>query len=74
MDRRVVLGKHEIDPLYHGSGLGLWLVSWIIRRSNGGLRFEDNEPRGSEVVITLRKPTDDHTGPRADRDGEYRGT
>ena len=72
MDRRVVLGEHEIEPLYHGSGLGLWLVSWIIRRSNGSLWFEDNEPRGSVVVITLRKPTGANTGPRADHGGEYR--
>jgi PAS domain S-box-containing protein len=65
MDRRVVLGEHEIDPLYHGNGLGLWLVSWIIRRSNGSLWFEDNDPRGSVVVITLRKPTDTDTRSRS---------
>ncbi|AZH26460.1 PAS domain S-box protein [Haloplanus aerogenes] len=62
MDRRVVLGKHEVEQLYHGTGLGLWLVSWIIRRSNGSLWFEENEPRGSVVVITLRKPTDATNG------------
>lgn len=62
MERRVVLGDHEIEPLYHGTGLGLWLVSWIVRRSNGHLWFEENEPRGSVVVIRLRKPTDASTG------------
>lgn len=55
MDRRVVEGGHKVEPLYHGSGLGLWLVSWIIRRSNGTLSFTENDPRGTIVTIQLLK-------------------
>lgn len=49
----VLTGKYEIDPLYHGSGLGLWLINWIVRQSQGILTFEANEPRGSSVTIEL---------------------
>lgn len=42
-------------PLQHISGLGLWLVHWIIDRSNGRLRFEENEPRGTIATIGLRR-------------------
>ncbi|MFA9516044.1 PAS domain-containing sensor histidine kinase [Halopenitus sp. H-Gu1] len=55
MEQQVVAGEEEIEPLYHGSGLGLWLVSWIVRRSSGTLSFGENEPRGSIVTISLQK-------------------
>lgn len=51
----VLTRDYEIDPLYHGSGLGLWLVNWIVRRSRGSLSFAENEPRGSVVTIELRR-------------------
>ncbi|MDZ7702681.1 MAG: HAMP domain-containing sensor histidine kinase [Halobacteriales archaeon] len=53
MDREVVTGEERIEPLYHGSGLGLWLVAWIVRRSGGSLAFEENEPRGNVVTMRL---------------------
>lgn len=51
----VLTGEREVEPLFHGSGLGLWLVNWIIRRSDGQLIFEANEPRGSIVIIELTR-------------------
>ncbi|WP_410764998.1 histidine kinase N-terminal 7TM domain-containing protein [Haloferax sp. DFSO60] len=41
-------------PLEHISGLGLWLAKWIVEQSNGGLRFEDNQPRGTVAVVRLQ--------------------
>jgi len=41
-------------PLQHGSGLGLWLVNWLVKRSGGELQFDENEPRGS--IVTMRLP------------------
>ncbi|MFB6354312.1 MAG: histidine kinase N-terminal 7TM domain-containing protein [Halobacteriales archaeon] len=40
--------------LTHGSGLGLWIVYWVVSQSDGELTFEDNEPRGT--VVTMRLP------------------
>lgn len=53
--------QDEIEPirtgletdLVHTSGLGLWVVKWIVEASGGTLRFEENEPRGSVVVLQL---------------------
>lgn len=53
MERRVITGEHEIEPLYHGSGLGLWLVAWFARRSAGSIGFEDREGGGTLATLSL---------------------
>ncbi|MFB6133309.1 MAG: PAS domain S-box protein [Halanaeroarchaeum sp.] len=55
MERNVLLGEGEITPLYHGSGLGLWLVNHVVSLSGGSLEFEENQPSGSVFKIRLRK-------------------
>ncbi|REA00865.1 hypothetical protein DEQ92_18825 [Haloferax sp. Atlit-6N] len=45
----------EIDELQHGSGLGLVLVYWVVRLSEGTITATDNDPRGSVVTINLHK-------------------
>lgn len=45
--------EHDIEPLYHNDGLGLWLIHWIVSRSQGELRFGEREPTGSEVTVRL---------------------
>ncbi len=45
----------EEEPLEHGSGLGLWLVYWLVRKSGGNLTFEENDSRGS--IVTIEVPT-----------------
>ena len=37
----------------HGSGLGLWLVKWIVDHYGGTLRISQNDPDGSVVVMRL---------------------
>lgn len=54
MDRKVLTRGREIEQLYHGSGLGLWLVHLIVTHSGGTVTFSENEPRGS--VVTIRLP------------------
>jgi PAS domain S-box-containing protein len=66
------LPKHERDvlregaetPLLHGSGLGLWLVHWIVSDHDGSLDFDVSEegttvqvrlPRGPGDSVTARK-------------------
>lgn len=51
---RVVLETGEESPLMHGSGVGLWLVNWLVTAAGGAVEIEDNEPRGT--VVTLKIP------------------
>jgi PAS domain S-box-containing protein len=53
MDRDVLETGQALDELYHGSGLGLWLVYWIVKRSNGSVTVTDANLRGMKVTITL---------------------
>lgn len=46
-----VLGIEEL-PLYHGSGIGLWLSHWVITSTGGTLTLEKNSSDGSTVLIT----------------------
>ncbi|MDG5775739.1 histidine kinase N-terminal 7TM domain-containing protein [Haloarculaceae archaeon H-GB2-1] len=48
-----VLGDSLETPLEHGSGIGLWLVYWIVNASGGELGFETADPRGTMVVLSL---------------------
>jgi signal transduction histidine kinase len=50
---REVLLEGDEEPLKHGSGLGLWLVNWIVTRSGGYIEFDENDPRGSRVTLNL---------------------
>jgi PAS domain S-box-containing protein len=56
--------ENEFEPLsadgppsdiYHPTGLGLWLVYWIVDISKGSLGFE-RRPDGDGNVITIRLP------------------
>lgn len=48
-----VLEQVEESPLRHATGLGLWLIYWIVERSGGQLRFETNDPQGTIVHMRL---------------------
>lgn len=48
-----VLTNGTETPLEHGSGIGFWLVHWIVTQAGGSLAVEDRSPRGSVVRITL---------------------
>lgn len=51
MERDVLVELQERTPLYHGSGLGLWLVKLIVSRSNGQIVFAQNSPTGNVISI-----------------------
>jgi signal transduction histidine kinase len=56
-DRKVLLGGDSVS-LADASGLGLWLVNWIVTESGGEVRYEANDPRGSIVVVRFRRAED----------------
>lgn len=53
MEIDVLTGAKEVNPLYHGSGFGLWLVHLVVQQSKGHLSFAENDPQGSIVTITI---------------------
>ncbi|ATW89703.1 PAS domain S-box-containing protein [Halohasta litchfieldiae] len=52
-EQRLITGDQEITPLNHGSGLGLWLVKWIVDAYGGHLDIETSKSDGSIVRIRL---------------------
>ncbi len=55
---RVLTGEHEMTATYHSSGLGLWLVYWIVDLSNGEIEFTRTTD-GNVATIRLPRVTDD---------------
>jgi signal transduction histidine kinase len=59
-----VLTNGEETPLEHGSGMGLWVVHWIVSRYGGELDFEVDD--GTTVRLSLPAadpvPSDDVPG------------
>jgi PAS domain S-box-containing protein len=53
---RVLQGERDVQSVYHGSGLGLWLVHWAVKRSGGSLAFETSAETGNTVLVTLDRP------------------
>lgn len=48
---RRILGEREKTDIEHGSGLGLWLIYWVIDMSGGELTFDCAD--GTTVTATL---------------------
>jgi K+-sensing histidine kinase KdpD len=41
------------SALQHASGLGLWVITWGVETLGGTVSFEEREPRGTRVRISL---------------------
>jgi PAS domain S-box-containing protein len=52
METEVIEGGVETE-LEHGSGLGLWLVNWIVTRYGGGFRIAARETGGTTARVRL---------------------
>ena len=53
MERDILVRNEERTPLYHGSGLGLWLVKIMVSRSGGTITFDEADSGGNIVGIEL---------------------
>lgn len=53
MNAEVLESGSAPDDLHHGSGLGLWLVYWIVTRSGGDIDVETGGPEGTCITLSL---------------------
>lgn len=53
MERTVLQDDQTPKPLYHATGLGLWLVKLIVTRSGGTIEFDENSDRGNVIRVNL---------------------
>ncbi|WP_224268844.1 histidine kinase N-terminal 7TM domain-containing protein [Haloprofundus salinisoli] len=66
---RAVLERGTETALDHGSGLGLWLVTWAVGIADGTVEFEENDPTGSAVTVEVPTlPADNPQAADAARD------
>jgi signal transduction histidine kinase len=54
-EQRVITDGEETD-LRHSSGMGLWLVTWIVPEFGGTIQMENGEAGGTEITIWLPEP------------------
>jgi len=52
-ERELLAEDREITQLRHASGLGLWLVNWVVTQSGGELSFEEASSGGTRVVLEV---------------------
>lgn len=55
MELDLLMDEAEETPLYHGTGLGLWLVKLITARSGGTITIEEQSPAGNIVGFELSR-------------------
>jgi Signal transduction histidine kinase len=53
VERNILTEKLQETPLYHGSGLGLWLVRLIVSQMGGTIYLNRNDSGGNTVRIEL---------------------
>lgn len=56
-ERDILRTGEPPQPLEHGSGLGLWLIYWAVRRSQGTVSITDRQPTGTVIEVSLSRPT-----------------
>jgi PAS domain S-box-containing protein len=55
MEEAVLAGHHNMDGLYHSTGLGLWLVYWVVELSDGRIEVT-RRGGGNRVRVDLARP------------------
>jgi Signal transduction histidine kinase len=53
MESRVLTGDHEMDALYHSSGLGFWLVYRVVELSGGSISVDEHRASGNRIEVRL---------------------
>lgn len=56
-ERSVIEAGGE-TPLEHGSSIGLWVIVWIVSNFGGEVSIENQNPRGTRLILHLPGPSD----------------
>ena len=56
VERELLTGEREASNVEHGSGLGLWVVSWLVDQCDGTVTTANRADRGTTVTVTLPAP------------------
>ncbi|EMA07348.1 PAS domain S-box protein [Haloferax denitrificans] len=48
-----VIKRGEETPLEHGTGMGLWLVHWVVKKAGGSMELEPSRLGGAAVTLKL---------------------
>jgi len=54
-EARLLVDGEEVGPLYHGTGLGLWMVYLVVNRSGGAVTAEKSDRGGNCIRIQLER-------------------
>jgi len=65
-EQELLTGERKETPIEHGSGLGLWVVNWLVTRLGGDVGLRQSDGRGSTVTVTF--PAADGESTEAGRD------
>jgi len=57
-EQRIIVDDEQITPLNHGSGLGLWLVKWIVDSYGGRVDIDTPANGGTVVELHLNRALD----------------
>ena len=55
VESNVLTGAREETDVYHGQGLGLWLVYLVVQHSEGQIEFGDDDAEGGVVTVVLQR-------------------
>ena len=55
IEANVLTGDAQMDDVYHASGLGLWLVRWIVELSNGTVTLHSDDD-GNRIELAFDRP------------------
>jgi PAS domain S-box-containing protein len=53
VESRVLTGVHEMNDIYHSTGLGLWLVYWVVELSDGNITVDTTAEGGNRIEVAL---------------------
>lgn len=51
--RELITGQQEITQLDHNSGIGLWVVKWVVESYGGQISFDTGYDAGTRVILSI---------------------